>query len=139
MARVRMGRLWRRIPREAEADFSGPFPPEKAGIGVSRGTSTPVSDKAAQLGSARAAIDARRELFAARSGLAAELARVAAEQEYPRLAIWRDAPRWVWQVSRPDGEVLDCGWATSQPAALARGVAHLAVWSAAAPVSPVPA
>lgn len=133
MARALVGRLWPKIPREAEADFSGAFPPEMAGIGVSRGTSTPPSDKAL-LSAARSAVADRR-------ALATELARVAAEQEHPRLAVHRTrgGARWVWQVTRPDGEVLDCGWATGQPEALARGLAHLAVWSADRPVSPVPA
>lgn len=69
----------------------------------------------------------------------AQLRRVAAEQTWPRLDVdglkylsvfgWRWA--WRWQVISPDGQVLDEDEHDTHPEALAVGMAHLAVHSAA--------
>lgn len=56
----------------------------------------------------------------------AELRRAAAEQDWPRLRVWREFPRvWVWQLTGPHGHVLDGGHTDSHPAALTVGLAAL--------------
>lgn len=62
-----------------------------------------------------------------------ERARVAAEQDHPRLRVWRaaDGARWLWTVSEPDGTVLDYGMHGTHAEALAVGLAALEVASLA--------
>lgn len=51
------------------------------------------------------------------------MARVAAEQEHPRLHIRSPFPAWwTWEVTAPGGEVLDDGHTTTWAAALAIGL-----------------
>jgi len=57
-----------------------------------------------------------------------ELARVAAEQEHPRLRVWAiDAGTrwWCWHIYGPRGEYIDSGTRRSWPEALAVGLAAL--------------
>lgn len=64
---------------------------------------------------------------------AAQLRRVAAEQTWPRLRVGYDqlAMDWLWFVTAPDASCLERGTARTHPEALAIGMAHLAVHSAA--------
>lgn len=57
----------------------------------------------------------------------AEVRRVAAEQEHPRLWVWRamDPGRWLWCVVDPDAETIERGHAPSWAEALAVGLAAL--------------
>lgn len=55
-----------------------------------------------------------------------EMARVAAEQEHPRLGVSWDCPgRWAWSVTGPSACVLDSGHADTHAEALAVGLAAL--------------
>ena len=65
--------------------------------------------------------------------VSAELRRVAAEQEWPRLQVWKSRHGWWgWLVTGPDGEFLDSGSAQIHAQALAVGLAALQVASVAA-------
>ena len=51
---------------------------------------------------------------------------VAAEQESPRLWVWRVCPgRWLWSLIGPHAETLDSGDTTTWAEALAVGLAAL--------------
>lgn len=55
---------------------------------------------------------------------------VAAEQEHPRLDVWREAPGyWSWLISAPAGDILDSGTHVTHAEALAVGLAALEVAS----------
>lgn len=60
---------------------------------------------------------------------AAEVRRVAVEQEHPRLNIFKMGDRgccWVWEVTDPTGEVLDTFASSTWAESLAIGLAALA-------------
>lgn len=61
----------------------------------------------------------------------AEVCRVAAEQEWPRLRVTqgRVTGRWLWRVVDPFGDWLDSGHARTHAEALAIGLAALQVAS----------
>ena len=60
----------------------------------------------------------------------AQLRLVAAEQEHPRLHVWRELPgRWCWELAGPDGDILDDGTRGTWAEVVALGLAALEVAS----------
>lgn len=82
--------------------------------------------------------DEQTQLLNKVTGRDTQLARVAAEQDHPRLRVWHNPPGaqpWTWTITGPYGQLIDGGVAATHAEGLAVGLAALEAVSVQRPAS----